>query len=375
MLGAMPGWGFGSLAGLAVVAACSSSRPPTYVAPPDAGAGDDVDASVPDANLVGNGDANGHPCVRLECQQLDCSRQNAPPTTVSGVVFDPAGKHPLYDVIVYVPNDAGAAARARRGLRSVRRPRERLAPGHGAHGVGRALRAPDVPVGTNIPLVLQLGKWRKQLVIPEVKACQDTPMSNPSIMRLPAKQSEGDMPQLAVATGGCDPFECLLRKIGIDASEFTGPTGGGKVHLYQGTGGSALPGVDGDRGRPLGEPDAGQLRHRRQRLRVQRGAGGEAAVVDRQPRGLRERGRAPLQHALPLLLDRPEQDRDGPAGVEQPRVDEHRVVHPGGGRHDVDRRLHRHHLPEGRGLLGVAHEGRAARRRRGSSRSTRLATT
>src|SRR6202042_3263660 len=89
-------------------------------------------------------------------------------------------------------------------------------------------------------LVIQLGKWRKQLTIPQVNACTDNPMSSPNVMRLPAKQSEGDMPQIAVTTGGCDPFECVLRKIGIDPGEFTSETGGGKVHLYQGAGGSAL---------------------------------------------------------------------------------------------------------------------------------------
>jgi hypothetical protein len=65
-------------------------------------------------------------------------------------------------------------------------------------------------------------------------------MADPSQMRLPAKQSEGDMPQLAITTGGCDPFECLLRKIGIASSEFTEAGGTGKVHVYQGAGGASL---------------------------------------------------------------------------------------------------------------------------------------
>ena len=232
--------GFVPLAGLAMIAACSSHRS-TYGANIMDGGAADVSVDPQEAgNLVGNGDASGHPCVRLECQQIACDQPNQLPTTVSGIVFDPAGQNPLYDVIAYIPNDTVQPLQPgvvcdQCGILASGSPLVTAITGSD----GR-FKLTNVPVGQNIPLVIQLGKWRKQLVIPQVTACTDNPMSDPSLMRLPAKQSEGDMPQIAVTTGGCDPFECVLRKIGIDRTEFTSETGGGKVHVYQGAGGSAL---------------------------------------------------------------------------------------------------------------------------------------
>jgi hypothetical protein len=77
------------------------------------------------------------------------------------------------------------------------------------------------------------------VTVPHVPACTDTPLDH-SLTRLPSKKSEGDMPQFAMVTGQCDMFECLMRKIGIDDSEFTDTNGNGKVHLVQGFFGSAL---------------------------------------------------------------------------------------------------------------------------------------
>src|SRR5205085_10988817 len=78
----------------------------------------------------------------------------------------------------------------------------------------------NVPIGKDIPVVVQIGKWRKQFVVPNVATCQDTKLDAANT-HLPGKKSEGDMPQMAIASGDADPFECLLVKMGIDTSEFT----------------------------------------------------------------------------------------------------------------------------------------------------------
>ena len=91
-----------------------------------------------------------------------------------------------------------------------------------------------MPAGTGIPLVIQLGKWRRQITI-DVAPCVDNvlPMGT---ARLPRNQSEGNIPLTAISTGRVDTLECLLRKIGISDSEFTNPGGTGRMRVYQGMG-------------------------------------------------------------------------------------------------------------------------------------------
>jgi hypothetical protein len=188
-------------------------------------------------------------CVNLQCQVQNCG--GGLHTTVSGTVYDPAGRNPLYNVYVYVPNatvepiTTGAVCE------------QCQAPASGSPLPGAVqtdalghFSVSDVPVGSNIPLVMQIGKFRRQIIIPTVNACVDNPIGSKdsnnleTITRLPRTQNEGmnnidNLPQLGMATGGCDVLECLMRKIGIADTEFTKT---GRVHLFQGSGGVTGPG-------------------------------------------------------------------------------------------------------------------------------------
>ena len=59
------------------------------------------------------------------------------------------------------------------------------------------------------------------------------------MLRLPKNHMEGDIPNMAIATGGADSLECLLSRIGVEKSEYVAGAGGaGRIHIFQGDGGS-----------------------------------------------------------------------------------------------------------------------------------------
>jgi hypothetical protein len=215
--------------------------------------------------VCGPADA-GSSCTGLCLQQMACSGKGVT-TTLSGTVYAPNGLDPIYGALVYVPNA----------------PVLPFAPGVTCQKCSDAVSgsplvstttAPDgsfqlqnVPAGSNIPVVIQLGRWRRQLVIPTVTSC--TANTQPLVdggavdggpspfFRLPRNQSEGDIPLMAMTTGSADPLECILRQIGIDDAEFTNPTGTGRIHIYVSNGADSPTGDAPDVSTLFTGPDGG----------------------------------------------------------------------------------------------------------------------
>ena len=182
---------------------------------------------LPDASAVRQDVAP--PCAGLQCRQQACPDNGT--TSLSGTAYAPNGKLPLYNVAVYVPNApldpfTQGVSCDRCGTLASGKPIASALTDHEGK-----FKIKNVPVGKDIPLVFQVGKWRRKVTIPEVKACIDTPLTDPEVTRLPRNRGEGDMPRVAVTTGGCDQLGCMIPKLGVDPAEF-GVAGEDKAFIY-----------------------------------------------------------------------------------------------------------------------------------------------
>jgi hypothetical protein len=193
---------------------------------------------------TGDSGANTIPpnCVNLQCKQHNRG------TRISGIVYDPKGTVPLYNVFVYVPNAPLDPITTGPVCTPCQAPASGQPITTATTDETGTFLLPNVPDGDDIPLVLQIGKWRRRITLPHVEIGQlntfntkldvhDT--TSESLVRLPKRQAEGspddNIPLIAVTTGACDYGECfLLNTIGIDAKEFDV---GGRVHIYDGVGG------------------------------------------------------------------------------------------------------------------------------------------
>jgi hypothetical protein len=162
-------------------------------------------------------------------------------TTISGKVYDPAGKNPLYNVAVYVPATdlaalpkgvpTGTAACSCSALYSSGAVVSTSTAEDGAFTLSNA------PVGADVHLVIQIGKWRRLFHV-NVTACQDNAQPDRSL-KLPSTVAAGNtddnMPDIAVSTGNADTLECLMRRIGLPTSEYVAGAGtAGHVHVFSG---------------------------------------------------------------------------------------------------------------------------------------------
>lgn len=169
-------------------------------------------------------------CTGLCLQQQSCPGGGS--TTISGTVYMPNGTVPLPNALVYVPNAPVAAFAPGVACDSCSPSGSPLV--SAITGPNGSFAIANMPVGANIPLVIQIGRWRRQLVLPNVVGCINTAIAT-SVLRMPRTKAEGDIPLTAVVTGNADAEECLLRQIGVDDSEFTNPAGNGRIRFYTGS--------------------------------------------------------------------------------------------------------------------------------------------
>jgi hypothetical protein len=172
----------------------------------------------------------------LSCHVSTCT--NGKHTTLTGHVYDPAGKNPLYNVVVFVPNDPSTLPAIETGTKTCNTCNTPIGDyvTVALTDQSGAFTLQDVPTGKNVPLVIQVGKWRRTITVADIADCATTtvPESGPGQARLPAKQSEGSMPKMALLTGGQDDLGCFMTRMGIASSEYSAPGGAGRLTIYQG---------------------------------------------------------------------------------------------------------------------------------------------
>jgi hypothetical protein len=98
---------------------------------------------------------------------------------------------------------------------------------------------PTPPAGQTLPIIIQLGRWRREFELTPPSACAMTSIGD---LNLPRNQSEGSIPLTAISTGAVDALECVLLKMGVDQTEFTANTAkpSGRIHIYAKGPGSEL---------------------------------------------------------------------------------------------------------------------------------------
>lgn len=200
----------------------------------DAGSRDPFAQGNPSGTApVPSGLPNDDSCTGLACNVPKCPSGQT--TVIEGDAYDPGARTKLYNVLAYVPE--GDLPPLTKGATCD--PCGKIA----GKTVTTALsdekghfRLENAPAGDAIPVVLQVGKFRRKIIVPHVEKCTTTTIEDGEA-RLPKNQNEGDLPKVAAVTGAFDELYCLLTRIGIDAAEHTTPDKSGAVHIYRGQGG------------------------------------------------------------------------------------------------------------------------------------------
>jgi hypothetical protein len=194
------------------------------------------------------------PCQGPLCGNINSCTGSAQQTIITGTVTAPGHDNtttfgtpdPIYDALVYIPNGSGSDY----GV-------EPFGSGVSCEtcssevsgdplmsfttGVDGVFTLTGAPCGSNIPLVMQLGKWRRMITIPNVACCATTTLTGAET-HLPrdhvgsAGDIYSDIPKMAFDTGQVDTLHCVLRNIGVADTEFTDPGGSGRINFFQDNG-------------------------------------------------------------------------------------------------------------------------------------------
>jgi hypothetical protein len=267
---ASPSSGFADHSGSSSAAAGANPAPGATI-PADAGATAMVDASMAGVQLLGgNGSSasgggaqdssvSSSRAAATTCPtglQCDVTCGGGATTTISGTVYDPAAKNPLYNVAVYVPATPLQTLPSGVPTGNAACSCSALFPSGAVVSTSTAVdgtfKLANVPVGPNVPLVVQIGKWRRVFHV-NVAACMDNPAVDKSLT-LPGSLTQPDdsMPDIAVSTGASDSLECLMIRIGLPATEYVaGASAGGHVHIFSG----GSPAARAARGALVGGPE------------------------------------------------------------------------------------------------------------------------
>jgi hypothetical protein len=257
--------GFAVLLTGSTMAACgnSSSGNSTFDGGGNADANDETPIMMFGTGSGSSGSSSGGLMNESVCPAgLTCNVKcdgGAMSTSISGTVYDPAGKNPLYGIEVYVPAKPLSALPKGVPTGTDACSCAALYPSgavvSATTDVNGKFTLTNAPVGTDIPLVLQIGKWRHVVTLSTVTACQDNAQVDKSLALngTVAPGSMDNMPDIAVSTGSYDSLECLMTRIGIPSSEFVAGTGAVSTDAGAGTGtdgGDAAFDTDGEAGAP-----------------------------------------------------------------------------------------------------------------------------
>lgn len=196
---------------------------------------------------TGNQPDAGSTCVNYCPLQVKCDGGGT--TTLKGTIYAPNGTLPIPGGVVYVPNASmtypygvtpfvdGVAAGTCDQCNAQASGKPLVSANAAFDGT---FTLTNVPAGNNIPLVIQVGRWRR-IVTVNVPPCTTTNLTAQQT-RLPVREAEGGsadhIPLFAIATGNVDALECVIRKLGVQDNQFTNPNGTGRIRFYRDNGAS-----------------------------------------------------------------------------------------------------------------------------------------